>query len=132
MRIPTETVFWIHQKPRHNRADGGGGQGFLAYFDRTPELNAKYKIYIFSYLSNRENLFWLAVSMGKRMDSFIQNGWMRDSKMVMLAYSMGGLISRLYLNNITVHEGQYNGQKAGERVLRLITPRDATPWVPNL
>jgi hypothetical protein len=99
----------------------GGEQGFLAYFDRTPELNSKYKIYIFSYLSNRENLFWLALSMGKRMDSFIQNGWMRDSKMVMIAYSMGGLVSRLYLNNITVHEGQYNGQKAGERVLRLIT-----------
>lgn len=86
----------------------------------------KYKIYLFKWdseLSNAEN----GAALGASID---REAALADEKIMLMAHSRGGLVSRYYMNNYLTAEGLYSCQLGGDRVeylLTLATPHRGSP-----
>lgn len=92
------------------------------FFGRDSDLPTAFKGYSFSYNSNAVNVIELGRALRDvldKMDTADPTGFGRKP-IVIVAHSMGGLISR-YLLQLSQLSGPNAGHAAGDRVLRLIT-----------
>lgn len=94
---------------------------FIEYFYSTSSLGENYDLFRFHYKSNLITNSVIAKDLQLWMDDMISSGEMQDKKVVLVGHSMGGLISRAYMEENTHDFGEYNGRKCGERVYKLIT-----------
>ena len=90
---------------------------YLEKSEQDPEFSDNFKIYLFQWDSNRSNKF-NAAALGTCIDGMTV---LNDKKLMILAHSRGGLVSRYFLNDCVTEKGIYSGQPAGERVDYLIT-----------
>ena len=135
-KIPLLLVHGIdrEQTPGQYKDQQGNDSGingwcqFLNFFYQTPELYNKYKIYRFAYQSNQETVD----SLGKFLRVLLNRISNEDptgfgnKDIVIVAHSMGGLVSRVLLAE------SYRNQSAkwGDHVVKLITlatPHYGTP-----
>jgi len=104
---------------------GNGGEAkpnyrwgnFLKQSKKDSEFLDKFKIYLFQWDSDQSNKF-NADALGIAIDGQEE---LNDKKIIILAHSRGGLVSRYYLNDYITKTGLYSNQPAGQRVDNLIT-----------
>jgi len=94
---------------------------FAQNFCSDAELRNKYKIYLFSYLSDIYSVWEIARSLRNHIDHYIQQRRIEDTQFVILAHSMGGLVARSYIQQHSHAFGRYQDKRGGERVINLIT-----------
>jgi len=135
-RIPLILVHGIHGNGSEDitfqRWDYWQALRLFFYFQDTTGLKSKYKLYGFFYLSDL-----YAIKNGEDGDGGIGEAFrnwvdtrtsqqpgtedkLDDVPVVILAHSMGGLVSRAFMNE-ELREGKWAGQLAGNRVMKLIT-----------
>jgi triacylglycerol esterase/lipase EstA (alpha/beta hydrolase family) len=99
-------------------------------------LNSKYKIYRFHYVSDMYSVWEIARSLRNKLDFAIDSKQINDVPFVIVAHSMGGLVTRSYMEEHSHRTGFYggvnhsDGMRGGERILKLITlatPHHGTP-----
>ena len=101
---------------------------FLEFFNSRPELVSKYKTYRFAYRSNEKEISKLAEDFGtlvRQLEN--QNPELTGKPIVVLAHSMGGLVTREFMLN---PQNGVSGVNWGDRVVSLITlgtPHHGTP-----
>ena len=89
-------------------------------------LKDKYKIYSFFYESNKISVHDIGCELSFWIDHYtgLQDGTpnkLDDVPIVIVAHSMGGLVSRAFMQYATYQNGNFSGQPGGNRVIRLIT-----------
>jgi len=87
----------------------------------TTSLKDTYKLYRFHYLSNMLSVKDIAQGFREWIDDFIQNKSIEDRPFVLIGHSMGGQVSRSFMEEQIQGYGNYAGKKCGERVKHLIT-----------
>lgn len=126
-KIPLILVHGIYQtedlnhngKLDNNEAVGqdSGWKDFLDYYQNNTSLKEKYKLYMFQYLSDIKSVHQIGKSLRNYIEEAINRGEFDETGYVLLAHSMGGLVSRSF-----IQEDFFNtGEKCGERVKHLIT-----------
>ncbi|MBX7223363.1 MAG: choice-of-anchor D domain-containing protein [Blastocatellia bacterium] len=105
---------------------------FLFYFNNEPTLRDKYKAYTFSYYSNDISIFDLGGKLRDVLDIMNTNDPTNfgSKQVVIMAHSMGGLVSRSFMQQHWQLNGVFGGKKGSERVIKLITlgtPHHGTP-----
>jgi len=94
-----------------------GWKDFLNYYGDNSILKDMYKIYIFQYLSDIESVHEIGRSLRNHIEDAINRGELEDTGYVILAHSMGGLVSRSFMQEYSFN----TGERCGERVSQLIT-----------
>ena len=96
---------------------------FLEYFYTTETLNDTYKLYRFHYLSNEVDVSTIGADLRIWIDEAITStsDQMVDTELVLMGHSMGGLVSRAYMEEQEHLMGSFADRKGGERVRKLIT-----------
>lgn len=84
----------------------------------TDEYNSEFKTYKFHYESDKYTLQELGEAMRDRIDRI---PGLNDRKVIIVAHSMGGLVSRAYMLQRSYAGTLYNDQESGKRVDKLIT-----------
>ena len=88
--------------------------------------DSKYKLYLYKWESTKSSYI-----NGLRLGASIEaEEELFDTRVVILAHSRGGLVSRHFMNNYIGTKGVFAGQKGGERVNALITlatPHQGSP-----
>ena len=89
-------------------------------------LKDNFKLYAFFYESNKICVNDIAKGLRDWIDqrTNLQAGdinKLEDVSFVIVAHSMGGLVSRAFMNNTVFNIGNFSGQTGGNRVIRLIT-----------
>jgi len=130
-KIPLILIHGIHgtkdsndNKKMDNHEEGDAASywsSFANNFCSNSELKNKYKIYLFSYLSDIYSVWEIARSLRNNLDDFIRQGKIEDTQFVILAHSMGGLVARSYMQQHSHTFGDFNDDRGGERVIKLIT-----------
>jgi pimeloyl-ACP methyl ester carboxylesterase len=102
---------------------------FAEKFCDDGELRNKYRVYLFSYLSDIFSVKEIAKSLRNSLDAYIVQDKMEDTQFVILAHSMGGLVARSYMKQHSHKIGYYKDRKGGERttLITLATPHHGTP-----
>lgn len=95
----------------------GFWKGFKDYLLADPELRANFKPYYVKYWSNEVSIKDLAIELRKK----VEEAGFHEQKIAIIAHSMGGLVSRSYINENTFTQGPAAGKKCGELVDLLIT-----------
>ncbi|HNZ71343.1 MAG TPA: T9SS type A sorting domain-containing protein [Prolixibacteraceae bacterium] len=116
-RIP---ILFVHGWNFNGAPAPPGGDAFVAYagfFLADNELSRFYKPYIVRYWSNALPVTELAGLLRDKMDIMGLN----EKPYVLLAHSMGGLISRSLMNEHIFTRGKYAGITCGELARLLIT-----------
>jgi len=96
-----------------------GWEAVLDYYDGS-SLEDNYKIYRFHYLSDIESVSEIGRGLRKRLDEAINKGDMNNTQIVIVAHSMGGLVSRSYLQ-------ESGGGSRVKKLITLATPHHGTP-----
>jgi pimeloyl-ACP methyl ester carboxylesterase len=115
----------LNNVPGHVLVDGW--YEFVRFFNSSPELTSKYHLYVVGYESNVASVEQLGEDFAtvlNKLDISSSSGF-QQKKFIVIAHSMGGLVSRVMMN-----QTQANGTKWGERVIKLITlatPHHGTP-----
>ena len=91
---------------------------FKEYFYKNPDLYEKFKLYTFGYDSDVISVDQLAEGFIFWIDEKTEYGILPNTPFVILAHSMGGLVSRSFMEKQLT---QGNWGTAGNRVIRLIT-----------
>lgn len=112
-------------------------QNFLSYFNdpNTRLIKEKYKVYFFSYYSNDVSVYTLSGILTELLDR--QNRVdpsFGNKPIVIVAYSMGGLVARSFMQQRQQTAGKFTGQLGGVRVDKLITlgtPHHGAPSANN-
>lgn len=102
-----------------NPAPPGGNywNNFLNYLKNDATLSANFKPYLVKYWSNSVSV----KDLGAEFRSKVEAIGLNEQKIVILAHSMGGLVSRSYMNEQTFTTGSSAGEKCGDNVDLLIT-----------
>ncbi|MBN2261281.1 MAG: hypothetical protein JW735_00085, partial [Prolixibacteraceae bacterium] len=109
---------------------GGFWKGFKDYLLADTELRANFKPYYVKYWSNEVSVKDLAIELRKK----VEEAGLHEQKIAIIGHSMGGLVSRSYINENTFTQGIATGQKCGEMVDLLITlgsPHHGSPMANN-
>jgi len=109
---------------------GGFWKGFKDYLLADAELRANFKPYYVKYWSNEVSVKDLAIELRKK----VEEAGLHEQKIAIIGHSMGGLVSRSYINENTFTQGIASGQKCGEMVDLLITlgsPHHGSPMANN-
>jgi pimeloyl-ACP methyl ester carboxylesterase len=96
---------------------GGYWDYFKNYLKANPELEEKYKPYYVRYWSNYVSVPLIAEEFRRK----IEKAGFHERNIVIVAHSMGGLVSRSYMEEQEFSKGIYEGQPCGEMVDLLIT-----------
>ena len=102
----------LNGKLDNNEALGqdSGWKDFQDYYQNNTILKEKYKVYIFQYLSDIKSVHQIGRSLRNHIEEAINRGEFEDTGYVLLAHSMGGLVSRSF-----IQEDSFNtGEKCGE------------------
>jgi PGAP1-like protein/Kelch motif/CARDB/Bacterial Ig domain len=103
-----------------------GWYEFVRFFYSTPELTSKYRLYIVGYRSNVVPIEQLGENLANVLTQLdTSSSGFRQKRFIVIAHSMGGLVSRVMMN-----QSRSDGTKWGDRVIKLITlatPHHGTP-----
>jgi photosystem II stability/assembly factor-like uncharacterized protein/pimeloyl-ACP methyl ester carboxylesterase len=92
----------------------------LANFNNK-KFRAKYKVYRFHYVSDKQPVAEIARALRNDLDARICVEPAFDKPFIIIAHSLGGLVARSYLNDYVHYAGIYQGRQAGDRVTKLVT-----------
>jgi len=99
-------------------APGGGyWYNFINYLLNDPELRNFYKPYYVKYWSNAVSV----QELGHLLRDKVEQAGFSNKEIAVIAHSMGGLVSRSFINENTYETGKYTGEKCGENVKLLVT-----------
>lgn len=99
----------------------GGWDNFLNYYENIdPDLKNKYKVYRFLYLSDKQPVYEIGRSFKRHLEEAIARGDMNGQPVVLLAHSMGGLVSRSMMQ-------EQDGDAQVKKLITLATPHHGTP-----
>jgi triacylglycerol esterase/lipase EstA (alpha/beta hydrolase family) len=125
----TDTIGWLNRDY---------WLAFLNYFNY-PAFQQAYKIYRFHYVSNEFSTWELGRSLRNQIDVMTSqdSNWDIDTstgnrkQIMVVAHSLGGLVSREYMNEHDTTAGAWAGERAGYRVKTLVTlatPHHGSPF----
>lgn len=104
---------------------------FIMSYNAATSLKSKYKLYRFDYWSNKISIFDLGGQLRDLLDiQNVNDPNFGNKEIVILSYSMGGLIARSFMEQHWQLSGRFAGRPGGDRVLSLITlgtPHHGTP-----
>ncbi len=116
-RIPLLLIHGWNYNGKPSPPATGQWNNFLNYLLNDPELREFYKPYFVKYWSNSIPVNAIA---GLLRDKIQQTGF-HEKEIVIIAHSMGGLVSRSFMNEYSYTSGKNIGKKCGENVRLLIT-----------
>lgn len=116
-RIPLLLIHGWNYDGKPSPPATGQWNNFLNYLLNDPELREFYKPYFVKYWSNSISVNTIAGLLRDR----VQQAGFHEKEIVIIAHSMGGLVSRSFMNEYTYTSGRFNGKKCGENVRLLIT-----------
>jgi len=96
---------------------GSGWENLRNYLKNDTDLKRCFKPYLVKYWSNSVPVKELALELQKK----IEEAGLNEKNIVLIGHSMGGLVSRSYMNEQQFTTGNSNGKKCGELVDLLIT-----------
>jgi len=88
-------------------------------------LKQNYQLFVFKYCSDRKPISDVATVLGNEIDKQLRN-----KTHVIVAHSMGGLVSKAYMADFVHKSGTWAGKRGGDTTLGLITlatPHRGTP-----
>jgi pimeloyl-ACP methyl ester carboxylesterase len=113
---------WDEKIP--SQIDSAAWQDFINYFLATPELNSRYKLYEYDYLSNVISVDQLGEKLGRILDRIdASRPEFASRKFVILARSMGGLVARSFMEE---RQQGGTGTKWQDRIIHLTVQRKVT------
>ena len=117
-KIPLILVHGIHGSDDLSEItyDSPYWRNFIGRFKANAALMSAYALYTFQYYSDSEGVQDLATHLGNYIDAQLP-----DRPHVLLAHSMGGLVSKSYMVDFTHRQGAWAGRKGGDTTLLLIT-----------
>lgn len=126
-RIPLVLTHGWNSKEIPGEPDMTVWRGLTRHLFRSYWFRERYKLYFAFYLSNIQSIRELGLSLGSLVNQMDQaDSDFRSKPLVIIGYSMGGLVARSYMQ-----EPRFGSAGlGGERVLRLITlgtPHHGTP-----
>ena len=130
-RIPLLLIHGWNYDGKPSPPATGQWNNFLNYLLNDPELREFYKPYFVKYWSNSISVNTIAGLLRDR----VQQAGFHEKEIVIIAHSMGGLVSRSFMNEYTYTSGRFNGKKCGENVRLLITlgtPHHGSPMANGL
>ncbi|HPS12184.1 MAG TPA: FlgD immunoglobulin-like domain containing protein [Prolixibacteraceae bacterium] len=98
-------------------APGGHWEYFTDYLKNDAELSRYFKPYLVRYWSNAVSVEELAALLRDK----VQEAGMHEQPLILIGHSMGGLVSRSFMNEQLFTTGAYAGERCGENVRLLIT-----------
>jgi triacylglycerol esterase/lipase EstA (alpha/beta hydrolase family) len=99
-------------------APGGGyWNNFINYLLNDPELRNFYKPYYVKYWSNAVPV----QNLGQLLRDKVEQAGFNNKEIAIIAHSMGGLVSRSFMNENSYTTGKYIDKKCGENVKLLVT-----------
>ncbi len=116
-RIPVLMVHGWNPNGKPASPSGSMWSNIRDFINGDPLLYHNFKPYLVKYWSNAVPINELAAQF---RDALEQNG-MHEQKVIILAHSMGGLVSRSMMSEYTFQDGRFSGQKCGDLVKLLIT-----------
>jgi pimeloyl-ACP methyl ester carboxylesterase len=129
-RVPLILVHGVHGSKNVSGSDAAEyWSEFGKKFCSKRDLKNKYKIYLFSYTSDKHPVREIGQSLRNTLDDFIRQGKIRDSELVILSHSMGGLVARSYMQEHSHTFGNYENRRGWERttLITLATPHHGSP-----
>ncbi len=127
-RIPVILIHGWNKDEIPGKPDATVWAGLRRYLDKNEEFNKYYKIYFLLYLSNVQGVRDMGLTFGDLINQMDQaDSSFRGKPLVIVGYSMGGLVARSYMQEPRL---RYGSELGGDRVLRLITlgtPHHGTP-----
>lgn len=99
---------------------------FLNYLKNDPELSANFKPYLVMYWSNDVPVKEIAAEFRNQLEKI----GLHEQKLTIIGHSMGGLVSRSFMNEQYYTTGNSMGEKCGNSVdllITLSTPHHGSP-----
>ncbi|MCE5347357.1 MAG: choice-of-anchor D domain-containing protein [Bacteroidales bacterium] len=94
---------------------------FVNYFNNDTKLKDEFKLYRIRYISNLVSVTDLAFAFRVGLDNLsVEDQNFSSKKISIVAHSMGGLVSRSYMNTLRI-VGPFANTRGGDRVEKLIT-----------
>lgn len=115
-----KTLFLIHGWSFDGvpaKPGGGYWNYFREYIRNNPELRDSYKPYYVRYWSNYVPVNQIAAELRRK----VEEAGFNKKRIVIMAHSMGGLVSRSYMEEQRFTDGPRKGEKCGVLVDQLIT-----------
>lgn len=116
-RIPVLMIHGWNPNGKPSKPTGGMWTNIRNYIQNDPDLSAGFKPYLVKYWSNAVSVAELAAQLPKALEE----AGLSNRKVIILAHSMGGLVSRSFMNEQTITSGPYSGQTCGNQVKLLLT-----------
>ncbi|MBS1807707.1 MAG: choice-of-anchor D domain-containing protein [Acidobacteria bacterium] len=105
-------------------SDSSGFEDLKTYFStisQNTDFADQYKVYSFSYDSDKHIVWEIGRSLRNHLDSFKKANSDFDKEIVIIAHSLGGLVTRAFMNQHKVNYGIGKGNETGFRVRLAIT-----------
>ena len=101
-------------------------KNLVTYLNKSNSYNLGFKTYRFHYVSDKYSIWEIAEALRQRideMDGAAGRPDFRNKPIIIIAHSMGGIITRQYLllKTQSGNDPRYTNRLAGERVIKLIT-----------
>ena len=96
---------------------GGYWDNFKNYLKNDPELRANFKPYYVKYWSNYVSVKEIAAELRNKLEE----AGLHEQKIIIMGHSMGGLVSRSFMNEQVFTKGISKNKKCGDNVDLLIT-----------
>lgn len=112
------------------RPGSGFWDHFKNYLLNNPELSASFKPYYVEYWSNAVSVETLGALLRDKMEE----AGLHEQNIAIIGHSMGGLVSRSYMNEHSFSKGKNQGHACGDMVDLLITlasPHHGSPMANN-
>lgn len=128
-RIPVILVHGLNKNEIPGKPDITVWSGLMYHLQQSEEFNKRFKFYHLLYLSNVQSVRDMGLSFGDLIDQMDQaDSSFRGKPLVIIGYSMGGLVARSYMQEPRLRNSSGLG---GDRVLGLITlgtPHHGSPF----
>lgn len=110
---------------------------FATYYSGENDLSSEVKPYYFTYETlsdsidgNPTNLYEIGKSLRDEIQARYDSGEFQDKQLIIVAYSMGGLVARSMMQQYQFTDGDRGGNKIA-RLITLGTPHHGTPAANN-
>lgn len=115
-KIPLLLVHGWNPDP-NGEPTGGLWVNIIKYIKNDLELSSNYKPYCVKYWSNTASVN----ELGRAFKIAMENANLHDKRVVIIAHSMGGLVSRSFMNEQIYTDGVFANKNCGDAVRALIT-----------
>jgi pimeloyl-ACP methyl ester carboxylesterase len=110
-------LIFIHGNGGEKDGSPFGWDKYIKAIQTNVTLKKKYKVYLFKWNSNKDNLAG-GLALGGILDQYQE---LYDKSIVIVAHSRGGLIARYFMNYYQITQGTFQGRLGGDKVKKLLT-----------